>query len=91
MDWSIGHERAPGIEIREAPDGIVVYDPGRDRLHYLNPTAALLLESCNGSLPAAELPVLLAAAFDRAAPPTGEVETCLATLLDQGLLIAARA
>jgi hypothetical protein len=35
--------------------------------------------------------VLLAAAFDLAAPPTGEVETCLATLLDQGLLIAARA
>jgi hypothetical protein len=91
MDWSICLERAPGIEIREAPDGIVVYDPGRDRLHYLKTTAALLVESCNGSLPAAELPVLLAAAFDLAAPPTGEVETCLATLLDQGLLIAARA
>ena len=91
MDWSICLERAPGIEIREAPDGIVVYDPGRDRLHYLNPTAALLLESCNGSLPAAELPVLLAAAFDLAVPPAGEVETCLTTLLDQGLLIAARA
>ena len=51
----------------------------------------MLLESCNGSLPAAELPLLLAAAFDLAAPPTGEVETCLTTLLDQGLLIAARA
>jgi hypothetical protein len=34
MDWSICLERAPGIEIREAPDGLVVYDAGRDRLHY---------------------------------------------------------
>jgi hypothetical protein len=91
MDWNICLERAPGIEIREAPDGLVVYDASRDRLHYLNPTAALLLESCDGTLPAVELPALLAAAFDLAAPPTGEVETCLTTLLDQGLLIAARA
>jgi hypothetical protein len=88
MDWNLCLEQAPGIEIREAPDGIVVYDPGRDRLHYLNPTAALLLESCDGILPAAELPALLAAAFDLAAAPTGEVEICLSTLLHQGLLIA---
>jgi len=91
MDWSICLERASGIEIREAPDGIVVYDPERDRLHYLNPTAALLLESCDGTLAAAELPGVLAAAFDLPAPPTGEVERCLTTLLDQGLLVAARA
>ena len=91
MDWRICLERAPGIEIREAPDGIVVYDPGRDRVHYLNPTAALLLESCDGTLTAAELPRLLAAAFDLTAPPTGEVENCLTTLLDQGLLVATRA
>jgi len=91
MDWSICLERASGIEIRAAPDGIVVYDPARDRLHYLNPTAALLLESCDGTLAAAELPALLATAFDLPAPPTGEVEDCLTTLLDQGLLVAARA
>jgi hypothetical protein len=91
MDWSICLERAPGIEIREAPDGLVVYDASRDRLHYLNPTAALLLESCDGTLPAVELPAMLAAAFDLAAPPIAEVESCLATLLDQGLLVALRA
>ncbi|HEX3632921.1 MAG TPA: PqqD family peptide modification chaperone [Casimicrobiaceae bacterium] len=91
MDWNTCLARVPGIEIREAPDGLVVYDAARDRVHYLNATAALLLESCDGTLPAAELPALLAAAFGLAAPPTGEVETCLATLLDQGLLVAARA
>lgn len=70
MDWNICLERAPGIEIREASDGLVVYDAGRDRLNYLNPTAALLLESCDGRLPAAELPTLLAAAFNLAGTPT---------------------
>lgn len=83
--------RAPGLEIREAPDGFVVYDAARDRLHYLNRTAALLLESCDGTLPAAELPDLLAAAFDLDTPPSEEVETCLAKLLAEGLLVAASA
>lgn len=83
--------RAPGLEIREAPDGFVVYDAARDRLHYLNRTAALLLESCDGTLSAAELPDLLAAAFELGTPPREEVEICLAKLLDEGLLVAARA
>ena len=86
MDWSMRLKRTPDIEIRQAPDGLVVYDAARDRVHYLNRTAALLLESCDGTLAAIELPALLAAAFDLPAPPTAEVETCLATLLDEGLL-----
>ena len=83
-------ERAPGIEIREAPDGIVVYDAGRDRVHYLNRTAALLLESCDGALPVGELPGMLAAAFQLESPPDAAVEGCLAKLVDEGLLVAAR-
>ncbi|HEY7944339.1 MAG: PqqD family protein [Burkholderiales bacterium] len=91
MDWNIRPRRAPAIEIREAPDGLVVYDAGRDRVHYLNPTAALVLECCDGSLRAAELPDLLAAAFALDEPPAADVEECLGRLLDQGLLIATPA
>jgi hypothetical protein len=90
MEWSIRLERAPGIEIREAPDGVVVYDARRDRVHYLNRTAALLLESCDGALPAADLPAMLAAAFTLESPPAVEVESCLARLLDEGLLVEAQ-
>ena len=82
--------RAPGMEIREAPDGFVVYDPARDRVHYLNPTAAVLLESCDGRVTAVELVSLLAAAFRLDAPPTGDVEACVAALLDEGLLVAVQ-
>jgi hypothetical protein len=34
---------APDLEINAVSDGYVVYQPGRDRVHYLNQTAALLL------------------------------------------------
>ncbi len=88
MDWEMCARRAPDIEIREVSDGFVAYDPARDRLHYLNPTATLLLESCDGTIRARELPELLAAAFRLDAPPVAEVETCLARLLDEGLLVS---
>ena len=91
MDWQLRLARSPGMEIREAPDGFVVYDAARDRVHYLNRTAALLLESCDGRLAATELAARVAAAFNLDAPPTRDVETCLAALLAEGLLIAAPA
>lgn len=88
MDWNMLPERAPGIEIREVTDGFVVYDPSRDRLHFLNLTATLLLESCDGNLRARELAELLAAAYGLADVPSSEVESCLVKLLGEGLLVA---
>jgi len=89
MDGSTRLEWAPGIEIREAPDGLVAYDAGSDRVHYLNRTAALLLESCDGGVSAGELPGMLAAAFQLESPPAAEVERCLARLVEEGLLVVA--
>jgi len=80
-------ERAPDIEIREVTDGFVAYDPARDRLHFLNLTATMLLESCDGNIRARELPELLAAAYQLAEPPIAEVESCLDRLLTEGLLV----
>jgi hypothetical protein len=87
MDWNMRPERAPGIEIREVTDGYVAYDAARDRLHFLNTTAMVLLELCDGRLAARELPQFVAAAYRLSEPPTAEVEACLAKLLDEGLLI----
>ncbi|HUH95200.1 MAG TPA: PqqD family protein [Casimicrobiaceae bacterium] len=89
MDWSLRPERAPGIEIREVSDGYVAYDAGRDRLHFLNATAMMLLELCDGRLQARELPELIAAAYRLSAPPAAEVGACLDQLLAEGLLIHA--
>ena len=39
---------ASDLEINEVSDGYIVYQPDRDRVHYLNQTATLVLELCNG-------------------------------------------
>jgi hypothetical protein len=88
IDWRMKPRRAAGVELSEVTDGFLVYQPERDRVHYLNATAALLLEICDGSLAASDLPPFLAAAFSLAEPPRDEVASCLATLLAEGLLQA---
>jgi hypothetical protein len=88
MDWHAQLARAPGLEINEVTDGFLVYQRDRDRVHFLNATAALVLESCDGTLAAEDLPPLVAAAFDLDAPPVDDVAACVATLLREGLLVA---
>jgi hypothetical protein len=86
IDWRMRPRRAPGVELSEVTDGFLVYQPEHDRVHYLNATAALVLEVCDGSLAASELPPFLAAAFSLPQPPVDEVAACLAKLLAEGLL-----
>jgi hypothetical protein len=80
-------QSAQGLEINAVADGYIVYQPERDRVHYLNPTAALILELCNGRNAETELPELLQSAFDLSAPPADEVKACLQTLRGEGLIL----
>jgi hypothetical protein len=86
MDPNACPRVAQGIEISEVSDGYVIYDPNRDRVHYLNQTAVLLLELCNGQVTAGDLPGLIQEAYDLAEPPEQEVARCLQTLFDEGLV-----
>jgi hypothetical protein len=74
------------IEINEVSDGYIVYQPGRDRVHYLNQTAAVVLELCNGRNTEDDLPELLRLAWDLAEPPVEEVTECLESLRKEGLI-----
>jgi Coenzyme PQQ synthesis protein D (PqqD) len=78
-------KKSDGLEIDEVEDGFVIYQPDRDRVHYLNPTANLILELCDGSLTATQIAELIAQTFDLAAPPSQEVEEALAKLEAEGL------
>ncbi|MBS0321901.1 MAG: PqqD family protein [Proteobacteria bacterium] len=91
MNWDLPLRRLPDIELQPVTDGYVASLPGGDRVHFLNPTAALILESCDGTLPAGRLPRLVADAFGLAEPPFADVEACLESLLDQGLVREVRA
>jgi glycosyltransferase involved in cell wall biosynthesis len=74
------------LQINAVDDGYIVYQSDRDRVHYLNQTAALILELCNGHNQAAALPELLQSAFDLPDAPVEEVEECLNTLRTEGLV-----
>jgi hypothetical protein len=78
-------KKSDGLEIDEVEDGFVIYQPDRDRVHYLNPTANLILELCDGSLTATQIAELLAQTFDMAVPPDQEVDEALAKLEAEGL------
>jgi hypothetical protein len=75
-----------GIETNEVADGYIVYQPTADRVHYLNHTAAILLELCNGKNQVADMPELLRLAFDLSSPPVEEVRDCLDQLIKEGLI-----
>jgi len=74
------------VEVAEADDGFVVYDHRSDRVHYLNHTAVLVLELCNGENSAGDIVGLIQRAYDLADPPEKEVRECLARLETEGLV-----
>jgi len=87
LDPTLKPRRADDLEIRAVPDGYVVYDPSRDRLHFLNGAATFVLESCDGATAVGELPALFAAAFRLDGDAGGDVADCLERLVAEGLLV----
>jgi hypothetical protein len=75
-----------GLDVNEVRDGLIVYDPSRDRVHYLNATAAILFVLCDGSRDRAQLAVELQQAYGRPGPATAEVDEGLTHLEREGLL-----
>jgi hypothetical protein len=78
-------KKSDDLEVDEVEDGFVVYQPDRERVHYLNPTANLILELCDGTLTATQIAELIAQTFDLAVPPSQEVDEALAKLEAEGL------
>jgi Coenzyme PQQ synthesis protein D (PqqD) len=81
-----GPMQVGGVDIHEVADGYVVYQPDRDRVHYLNHTAALVLEFCTGDNSIDDIAGILQAAFELPALPDEQVEECLEVLRDEGLI-----
>ncbi len=77
---------AEGLEINQVADGYVVYQKSKDRVHYLNQTATVVLELCNGKNDADKIASLLRSAYGLAGDPAEEVANCLAQLRREGLI-----
>jgi hypothetical protein len=75
------------LEVYEAEDGLLVYDLQRDRAHHLNPTAAIVFSLCTGDVDPQTMAGHLATTFGLDEPPLAEVDECLATLREEGLVV----
>ena len=78
--------KADDFEVNAVPDGFVVYHPAQDRVHYLNHTAAVVLELSTGEHDAAGIARELQRAYDLSEPPDGDVAFCLERLRAEGLV-----
>lgn len=78
--------RIDGLEVNPVEDGFIIYKPERDRVHYLNHTAVLVLELCNGRNSAADIANLMKKAYSLAEIPAAEIREILAKMEDEGLI-----
>jgi PqqD family protein of HPr-rel-A system len=75
-----------GLEITPTPDGCVVYDAAREKVHYLNPTAAVVYELCDGARSLRAICAFLAQAYGLDQQPVEATRDCLKTLIAEGLV-----
>lgn len=81
-------KKAEGLDLHEVKDGFIIYAVGNDRVHHLNPTAALIFELCDGTRDADQVAAAVAQAYDLDAPPVGEVRESIRSLLEEEVLRA---
>jgi hypothetical protein len=78
--------KTDSLEINEAEDGLVVYDPVHDMVHHLNPSASLIFDLCDGTRDADEIARVLAEAWSLQDAPTDEVRAGLEELTERKLI-----
>jgi hypothetical protein len=77
---------AEGLDVNETDDGLVIYQESTDRVHHLNPTAAVVFELCDGTRSAQDIARLVAETFGLEDFPEAETEACLEDLARENLI-----
>ena len=75
-----------GLNPNAVHDGYVIYDEASARVTFLNPTAAAVLELCDGGADLDAIAEAIREAFDLPEPPRPDVAACLESLVRQGLV-----
>lgn len=78
--------RTEGLDVHDVEDGLVVYDTKTDRVHYLNATATLVFEVCDGTRTADTIVELVGAAWGLDELPSEQVRGCLDQLRAEGVI-----
>lgn len=77
---------AADVEINRVEDGYVIYQASRDRVHYLNHTAVVVLECCTGENTVQQIETFVRNAFDLDKAADTGVQPCLQNLIQEGLV-----
>jgi hypothetical protein len=77
---------AEGLDVNETDDGLIIYQESTDRVHHLNPTAAVVFELCDGTRSTDEIAVLVAETFGLGNAPVLETTACLESLAGEKLI-----
>jgi hypothetical protein len=79
--------RLQDLDIHLVDDGYVVYHQSANRVHYLNASAAVVLELCDGSRNEAQLSVDYLRWFEGGEANPDDAGTCLEQLRGEGLVV----
>jgi Coenzyme PQQ synthesis protein D (PqqD) len=80
--------RAKDLDVNEVPEGYIIYQTTVDRVHYLNNTAAVVFELCDGARGAEDIVSRVSKMFENASD--SEIEACIESLLKEGLVLRSR-
>ena len=75
------------LEVIASDEGFVVHDAGRETVHYLNQTAAIVLSLCDGMRSIDEIGLLIQGQFGLDDPPRDDVLETLKKFEEQELLL----
>jgi len=64
LSGNICFKAVEGFEVTEVPDGFVIYDEPNDKVHYLNPTAAVIYAICDGRKSVSDIRDFLSDAYE---------------------------
>ncbi len=86
-DWTANPKHVGDLDINPADDGCVVHHLEQDRIHFLNPTAVLILELCTGENTPEQIADLVKQAYSLPEAPLEDVQQALEQLKTEGLLL----
>ena len=75
------------LEVNKVPDGYVIYHAPKDRVHFLNMTAAVIFELCDGVHSLSEIEEILVEAYELSDFPRGDFLTSVDNLIKEGLIV----
>jgi len=74
------------VDINNVEDGYVIYQHEKDKVHYLNHTAVIVLELCTGKNAVGTIPQIIQESYGLSHLPEKEVFDCLNSLFNEGII-----